>query len=138
MMTGLFDPSDENAEPFDMRAFSRRNRKRSHSENGFNHPLHLWSLSEWMTAILSEVGEAAHVLKTLHRRRDAVNLAMEGGGRRETRYPTTAEIRKQLEEEIADIFIYLDLFAQAANIDLATAVENKFQKTSEKIGYRDE
>ena len=110
---------------FDMAAFSRSNRRRSEASNGFNHQLSAWSLSEWMTATLGELGEAANVLKKLNRARDGIvgNSS------------TVDELKSQFADELADTFIYLDLLAQASGIDLAEAVRTKFECTSRKIGY---
>jgi NTP pyrophosphatase (non-canonical NTP hydrolase) len=108
-----------------MREFSAENRRRSEAPNGFNHPLYSWSLSDWMTATMGELGEAANVAKKINRERDGI--------------PGNTEpieiLRGYLADEIADAFIYLDLLAQSQGIDLATAVRNKFDRTSEKIGY---
>ncbi|MBB3411263.1 NTP pyrophosphatase (non-canonical NTP hydrolase) [Rhizobium sp. BK316] len=110
---------------FDMREFSAENLERCTSPEVFNHKLDSWSLSDWMTATLGELGEAANVLKKLNRVRDGIP------GNKET----PDELRGMLGDEIADAFIYLDLFAQAAGIDLPSAVRSKFEKTSLKIGY---
>ena len=55
-----------------MKDFSARNLARCVSPEGFNHPLDQWSLSDWMTAVVGELGEAANVLKKLNRVRDGV------------------------------------------------------------------
>lgn len=105
--------------------FSIENRARCEAPDGFNHPLAAWSLSDWMTATLGELGEAANVLKKLNRVRDGIP------GNKET----PEELRAMLADELADAFIYLDLLAQAAGVDLPSAVRRKFDRTSEKIGY---
>jgi NTP pyrophosphatase (non-canonical NTP hydrolase) len=110
----------------DMREFSIENRIRCTAPDGFNHPLASWSLSDWMTATLGELGEAANVLKKLNRVRDGFP------GNKET----PAELREMFADELADAYIYLDLLAQAADIDLPSAIRSKFDKTSRKIGYR--
>lgn len=46
-----------------------------------------------------------------------------------------AQTGADLAVEIADTFIYLDLLAQSQGIDLETAVIDKFNRTSTKIGY---
>ena len=111
---------------FDMRQFSAENFTRCTAANGFNHPLSGWSLSDWMVATLGELGEASNVLKKLNRVRDGI--------------PGNAETPEQplasLADEVADTFIYLDLFCQAAKIDLPRAIRSKFDRTSQKIGYR--
>ena len=104
--------------------FSRINRTRCESPQGFGHKLNSWSLSDWMTATLGELGEAANIAKKLNRVRDGIPGNTE----------TESELRAALADEIADTFIYLDLLAQSQGIDLAAAVVSKFNRTSEKIG----
>lgn len=111
----------------DFADFSIFNRRRCEAPNGFNHPLSGWSLSDWMTAALGELGEAANVAKKLNRVRDGIP----GNDK------TEDELRAQLADEIADTFIYLDLLAQSQDIDLQKAVIEKFNRTSAKIGYDD-
>lgn len=113
---------------FHLESFSRENRTRCEAKNGFNHPLAAWSLSDWMTATLGELGEAANVVKKLNRVRDGIP-----GNTR-----TEEQLRQDLADELADAFIYLDLTAQAAGVDLPKAVRDKFDRTSAKIGYVEE
>lgn len=105
--------------------FSVFNRRRCESPKGFNHPLSGWSLSDWMTAVAGELGEAANVAKKLNRVRDGIPGNSE----------TPDELKAALADEIADTFIYLDLLAQSQGINLEDAVFSKFEKTSAKIGY---
>lgn len=114
----------------DLTKFSKRNRMRCESSNGFNHSISDWSLSDWMTALTGEVGEAANIIKKLNRHRDGTR------GNAETE--TVDRLQGELADELADSFIYLDLTAQAAGIDLANAIESKFARTSSKIGYIEE
>ncbi len=102
--------------------FSDANRKRCESGDGFNHPIKSWSLSDWMTATLGELGEAANVAKKLNRVRDGVVGNAE----------TEQELRAKLADELSDAFVYLDLLAQSEGIFLAKVVPSKFNKTSEK------
>lgn len=111
---------------FELRAFSRLNRERCESSLGFNHPLSSWSLSDWMVATAGELGEAANILNKLNRARDGVP----GNGD-----ATPEQLREAFAHELADAFIYLDLMAQAAGIDLPSAIRTKFEMTSKKIGY---
>ena len=108
-----------------MTDFSRMNLKRCEAKNGFNHKLNSWSLSDWMTATMGELGEAANVAKKLNRVRDGII----GNDKTET------ELHSMLLDEIADTFIYLDLMAQSVGFYLEDAVKIKFKKTSQKIGY---
>ncbi len=108
----------------DMQYFSSINKERCESPSGFNHKLKSWTLSDWITATTGELGEAANIAKKLNRVRDGVP------GNKET----LLELRIGLAEEIADVFIYLDLLAQSQDLDLETIVRAKFNKTSDKLG----
>lgn len=105
--------------------FSIRNRRRCESANGFNHPLHSWSLSDWFTAVFGELGEAANIAKKLNRVRDGIP------GNKEN----AEALRVKLENEIADAHIYLDLLCQREDIDIERAVERVFAAKSAQIGY---
>lgn len=92
------------------------------------HPkgLESWSMSDWATALAGEVGELCNVVKKLNRVRDDLP------GNKESE----DQLWESLRDEIADVYLYLDLFAQgAAHMDLAECVKVKFNKTSEKIGF---
>lgn len=104
--------------------FSTINKTRCESADGFDHHLEDWSLSDWMTATLGELGEAANIAKKLNRVRDGIP----GNDMGED------ELRQELADEIADTFIYLDLLAQREGIDLAGAIASKFNRTSRKLG----
>ena len=105
--------------------FSEINRDRCESPLGFGHTLASWSMSDWFTATMGELGEAANVAKKLNRVRDGVPGNVE----------TADELRRELERELADTFIYLDLLAQSAGINLADAVRDTFNAKSDAIGY---
>lgn len=104
--------------------FSAANRRRCESPDGFYHKLSDWSLSDWMTAVLGELGEASNVAKKLNRVRDDITGNAE----------TPEQLKAALRDEIADTFVYLDLLAQSQGIDLEQAVREKFNRTSVKIG----
>lgn len=110
-----------------MSTFSERNRKRCEAPNGFNHKLSDWSLSDWMTATMGELGEAANIIKKLNRVRDGIPGNDE----------TEMELKVMLAKEFADTAIYLDLMVQAAGMDLETIRNAKFNETSRKIGYEE-
>lgn len=111
----------------DFNDFSVFNRRRCEAPHGFNHKLSDWSLSDWMTAVAGELGEAANVAKKLNRVRDGIP-----GNEH-----TPEQLRAMLADEIADTFIYLDLLAQSQGLVLEDVVLHKFQRTSAKIGYDD-
>jgi NTP pyrophosphatase (non-canonical NTP hydrolase) len=107
--------------------FAEANRTRCTSPDGFNHSLDLWSLSDWMTAVLGELGEAANIAKKLNRCRDGIP-----GNPQDQ---TEEKLRTMFQDEIADTFIYLDLLAQSQGFQLADAVVAKWNRTAEKIGW---
>lgn len=111
--------------PLDFSEFSKANRIRCEAPDGFDHPLHSWPLSDWVTAVTGEVGEMANVVKKLNRIRDGIR----GNTQNEE------ELRDALRDEAADVFIYLDLLCQAAGFRLDKAVVDKFNRSSEKVGY---
>ena len=84
-----------------------------------------WSASDWMTALVGEVGEAAGVLKMMNRERDGLP-----GNKHE---PT----KQQLAHELADVAIYLDLLAAQQGIDLGDAIREKFNIVSVRVGFPD-
>lgn len=104
--------------------FAKHNRARCESLSGFNHKLDSWSLSDWMTATMGELGEAANVAKKLNRIRDGIpgNKLSE------------PELQVMLKNEIADVFIYLDLMAQSQGINLEEAVRDAFNAKSRELG----
>lgn len=83
-----------------------------------------WSLADWGIATAGELGEACNIIKKL--KRDNENIVGNKEGE------TKEQLKINLAEELADVIIYLDLLAQAADINLAQAVRTKFNKTSEK------
>ena len=105
--------------------FDRLNRQRCEAPNGFAHALDSWSLSDWITATLGELGEAANVAKKLNRVRDGIP------GNKETE----AELKEKFARELADTFIYLSLTAQRAGIRLSEVVPQVFDAKSVQIGY---
>lgn len=92
--------------------FSRRNRVRCEAPNGFNHALASWSLYDWLTATIGELGEAANVVKKLNRVRDGIP-----GNKH-----TPEQLREMLAGELADTLIYLDLMAQSEGIELSLSM----------------
>lgn len=111
--------------PKSLDTFSEINRRRCEAPNGFNHPLSSWSLSDWAVAVSGEVGEMCNVVKKLNRVRDGVP------GNKET----PEALREKLKQEIADVYIYLDLLCQHQGISLSDAVWDKFEEKSREISY---
>lgn len=109
----------------EIKEFSKINKERCEAPHGFNHALNSWSTSDWFTAVMGELGEAANVAKKLNRVRDGIP------GNKETR----EELQHNLGEELADTYIYLDLLFQSLGLDVEKCVLAKFDKTSQKIAY---
>lgn len=105
--------------------FSAKNRRRCESPRGFNHSLDSWSLWDWFTATMGELGEAANVAKKLNRVRDGIRGNKVG----------VEELREKLAQEVADTFIYLDLLAQAAGLSMGEIVRKTFDAKSRELGY---
>jgi len=76
----------------------------------------------YSTAIAAAGGKASNVVKKLERERLGIK------GSRAT--------KEMLAKELADIVICVDLLAAHEGIDLAEAVINKFNETSEKQGLK--
>lgn len=108
----------------DLNYFSARNKYRCEASTGFNHLLSSWSMSDWLTATMGELGEAANVVKKLNRVRDGIR------GNKETE----EELRKKLSRELADTFIYLDLFIQSLGLNTSDVVAETFNAKSQEIG----
>ena len=84
-----------------------------------------WSPSDWLTAVTGELGELASLLKMRNRERDGII------GNKFS--PTD----KQLADELADVFTYLDLLAAALGVDLGRAAAQKFNEVSIRCGFPD-
>lgn len=105
--------------------FSEANRRRCIDPNGFNHSIESWDTSDWVVAVMGELGESANLVKKLNRERDGVRGNTE----------TVMALRAKLATEIADTFIYLDLLAQSLGLDLAVEVAATWNAKSAQIGY---
>ena len=84
-----------------------------------------WSLSDWAVALAGETGELCNVVKKLNRVRDGI------AGNKEP----AALLQRALADEIADVFIYLDLFAHRAGVNLEDCIRAKFNETSARVGF---
>ena len=108
-----------------IKEFTVQNVLRCESATGFNHKLSDWSLSDWMLAVVGELGEAANIAKKLNRVRDGIPGNVE----------SELELRAKLRREIADTYIYLDLLCASQDIDLESAIAEVFEAKSRQIGY---
>lgn len=104
--------------------FSAINRLRCESPDGFSHALNSWSTSDWFTAVLGELGEAANVAKKLNRYRDGIPGNKEHAD----------ALRDKLRHELGDTFVYLDLLAQSLGLSIGAAAVEVFNAKSDEIG----
>lgn len=104
--------------------FARINRQRCEAVNGFNHQLSSWSTSDWFLAILGELGEAANIAKKLNRVRDGIP-----GNK-----VSTEELQAKLQQELGDVFVYLDLIAQSLGFLIGDAAVEVFNAKSQELG----
>jgi NTP pyrophosphatase (non-canonical NTP hydrolase) len=94
-----------------------------HFKNAFGHPAHAkrdgsdWTINDWTTALMGEVGEFANLAKKL-RRGDYV----------------LDEVRGEMSRELADVACYLVLLAHRCEIDLEDAIRTKFNEVSARVG----
>ena len=86
-----------------------------------------WSLSDWFTALAGEMGEAGNVIKKLNRLRDALP-----GNKNDL---DENNLTRMLGEELADVYLYLDLLAQRAGLDLGAEVRAKFNRKSAELQF---
>lgn len=75
-----------------------------------------WSLNDWLTATMGELGELANVLKKV-RRGDF----------------TLGALRPEIAKELADVQIYLDILAFRCGVDLGRATIDKFNEVSNRV-----
>ena len=80
----------------------------------FGHVLHDWNPTDWGCALAGETGELCNLLKKQRLRR-AVNPL-------------------HIEQELADVQIYLDLTAAVCGVDLAAATVSTFNAKSAEVG----
>ena len=91
------------------------------------HPggLNSWSTSDWVVAMVGEVGELASLLKMRQRERD---------GLPGNKFSPTD---RMIADELADVFTYLDLLATSLDVDLGRAAVDKFNEVSIRVGFPD-
>lgn len=86
-----------------------------------------WTVLEWAGAMCGEAGEAANAAKKLRRLQMRLRQAKGPAG--------MAEAIKNLATEIGDTYLYLDLLATRANIDLRQAIVDTFNRVSDREGF---
>lgn len=85
-----------------------------------------WTSADWGNALAGETGELCNVIKKIRR----IETGVPG-----SKDPGEFELRLMLKQEIADVYLYLDLLATHHNISLSEAVREKFNSVSEREGF---
>ena len=85
-----------------------------------------WAGADWSNAMCGEAGEAANVVKKLRRAEAGMRGVLDGD---------EAELRAKLADEIADVYLYLDLLATYYGVDVPAAIVSKFNRVSELQGF---
>lgn len=102
----------------DIKEFSRQNRARSNEAFPTSND---WDTSDWLVALMGEVGEAANIHKKTIRgdydKGDSVKALNAFG------------------KELADVFAYLDLVAESVGLDLEDIVIQKWNEVSLRVGH---
>lgn len=82
-----------------------------------------WSTLEWAGAMCGEAGETANAAKKMKRAETGISQA---------NGMTVEDARRALAQEIGDTYLYLDLLAQRAGIDMYDAIRDTFNRVSER------
>jgi len=90
-----------------------------------------WTGADWATALGGECGEALNIVKKLRRLETFPPDTGQPDG-------TPAELADALADELADVFLYLDLLAYHYGIDLVYAIVRKFNRKSAEQGFPEE
>lgn len=88
-----------------------------------------WSLGDWVTALVGEVGEAANLIKKVARGDMTLDTVLKTNPDN-----TKVTVRDELAHELADVQTYLDILAFQARIDLGQATIRKFNIVSARVG----
>jgi NTP pyrophosphatase (non-canonical NTP hydrolase) len=78
-----------------------------------------WSASQWLQAVIGEIGEYANLQKKIERGDFGLSGAIQK--------------RQDLADELADVVCYLDHLAACLRIDLGVAVTSKFNRVSDRV-----
>lgn len=92
--------------------------------------LNEWSALEWAGAMCGEAGEAANVAKKMRR------IETGAAGNAWSERPLDGDaLHKAMRGEVADTFLYLVLLAARCDIDLESAIIEKFNAKSAEMGF---
>jgi len=86
-----------------------------------------WSAADWSNALAGETGELCNVIKKI-RRHETHTVQYYNT-------PPVENLIEDLKDEIADVFLYLDLVAYHFGLDLEQCIIPKFNAVSEAQGF---
>lgn len=78
--------------------------------------------SDWSNALAGETGELCNVIKKIRR--------LQTGASTQYNTPPIDELIQKLKDEIADVFLYLDLVAYYFDLELEECIFPKFNRVS--------
>ncbi len=84
----------------------------------------IWTLRDWVLALIGEAGELCNIVKKLQR----IDIDDPATHEREAPY-----LLGEMADELGDVVIYADLLAERAGIDLGAAVARKFNQNSAEL-----
>ena len=108
----------------DIQELSKVNRARCDRWHADGAP---WISSDWSNALAGEVGELCNQVKKYRRH--------ETGAKQAYNTPDVETITANIADEIADVFLYLDLVAYYFGMDLETCIIPKFNRVSAAQGF---
>jgi NTP pyrophosphatase (non-canonical NTP hydrolase) len=92
-----------------------------------------WTTVDWSNAAAGEMGEVCNAVKKYRRVQIGTKNISEPG----RQISNLGDLKEKVGEEIADVFIYLDLLAQDLGLNMEEEIVKKFNATSEKYGFPD-
>ena len=112
-----------------------------------------WHSSDWSNALAGEAGELQEAIEILMTtldlgasvgrlcnmvkkdRRHETHVVQIAGGKGSYNTPPLDEIRKRIKNEIADVFLYLDLVSDHFGLSLEECIFPKFNEVSAAQGF---
>lgn len=115
----------------DFKTFAETNGKRAvrwHQPDG----LVMWSVSDWLMAMVGEAGEACNAGKKLRRIEEQIANLNDDPARQLSDQEKALD---KIAEELADTVTYCDLVAQRIGRNLEAEIIKKFNQVSERYGF---
>lgn len=113
-----------NGNQLTLRDVSKVNRQRCDRWHSGSEP---WSSSDWTNALAGEVGELCNVVKKIR--------CHESGAGTGYNTPDMTTLLASVKDEIADVYLYLDLVAYHFGLALKECIVPKFDRVSEAQGF---